>query len=155
MGVIRVGFFLAVLAWVFLGQAAGAKAAQLVILSEEPGKVLTCLPLKAGEPFYFEFVNSIYLAPVRETLVYMEGEGVFIVKVESPSAGVFEYYGLEPDGTGRADLHRKVGEIRIRSHNYENHRLSAGGRSLRLKEIAVGGEPLIIEVRACERGCGP
>jgi hypothetical protein len=155
MGVIRVGFFLAVLAWVLLGPAAGARAAQLVIFGEEPGKVLTCLPLETGKPLYFEFINSIYLAPVRETLVYEEGEGIFIVRVESPSAGVFEYYGLEPDGTGRAELHRKVGEIRIRSHNYENHRLTVGDRTLRLKEIAKGGESLIVEVRACERGCGP
>jgi len=132
----------------------GPSSKQLVFLSEEPERVLACISIETGSPIHLEFINSIYLAPVRETLVYTEADGITIVRVESPSAGVFEYYGLEPDSSGSAELHRKVGRIRIRSSSYENHRLTAGGRTIRLKEIAGGGEPVIVEVRSKEIYCG-
>jgi hypothetical protein len=143
----RAAFPLAMLAWTGLTLAAGTPQRQLVVLGAETKEVRACLPLQEGETFYLEFVNSVYLAPVRESLVYSGGEGIYAVGVESPSAGVFEYYGIEPDGSGRASLHRKVGEIKLRSMSYENHRLSAGGRILRLKDIAAPGEPLVVEVR--------
>jgi hypothetical protein len=140
--------------WAHASAAAGSSARQLVFLSDEPTRVLACIPLEAGAPFYFDFINSIYLAPVRETLVYTEGEGVSIVRVESPSAGVFEYYGLEPDSSGSVELHRSVGKIKIRSNSYENHRLTAGGKTISLKEIVNDGQPIIVEVRTNGTYCG-
>jgi hypothetical protein len=128
------------------GQAASPGSAQIVVWAGEPEKPLVCLPLEEGARFYLDFVNSIYLAPVRETFVYEPAEGVFIVMVESPSAGVFEYYGLVPDKPGVAHLRRPVGEIRIRSHDYENHRLTVGDRSVSFKGLVQGGEPLTIKV---------
>ena len=133
---------------------AGPSVRQLVILSDEPVKVLACLPIETGSPFYLEFINSIYLAPVRETLVYTETDGALITRVESPSAGVFEYYGLEPDSSGSAELHRSVGKIRIRSFNYENHRLTAGGKTIYLKDIVSGGQPVIVEIWKNGTYCG-
>ena len=124
----------------------GVSARQLVILSDEPVKVLACLPIETGSPFYLEFINSIYLAPVRETLVYTEADGILITRVESPSAGVFEYYGLESDSSGSVDLHRKVGKITIRSFSYENHRLTAGGKTIHFKDIVGGGQAVIVEI---------
>ncbi len=155
MGNVRTGILFAALIWAQASYVAGSPALQLVVLSDEPRKVLACMPLEAGAPFDLEFINSIYLAPVKETLVYTEGKGIAIVKVESPSAGVFEYYGLESDHTGVVRLHRSVGEIRIRSHSYENHRLTSGGRTLLFKEIADGGRLLVVEVWAHDRSCGP
>ena len=155
MGIVRTGILIAAFIWAQASYAAGSPALQLVVLNDEPRKVLACLPLEAGAPFYLEFINSIYLAPVKETLVYTEAEGVMVVEVESPSAGVFEYYGLESDRTGVVRLHRSVGEIRIRSHSYENHRLTAGGRTLLFKEITDGGRLLVVEVWAHDRSCGP
>ena len=157
MAGIRAGVVLAVLVWVAVAPASGSSALDLVVLGDEPGsaRVRACIPLEAGEPFFLEFINSIYRAPVKETLVYIAGEGFFVITVESPSQGVFEYYGLETDGTGRADLNRRIGEIRIRSHSYEHHRLTVGARSIGFKSIARGGEPLSIDVRAGDGSCRP
>ena len=133
--------------------AAGPVSIQLVLLSDEPARVLACVPLEPEMPFYLEFINSIYLAPVRETLVYREEDGVSIIRVESPSAGVFEYYGLEPDSSGSAEMNRRVGQIKIRSNNYENHRLTVGGKTIELKKMVDGGQPVIVEVRPGD-ACG-
>jgi hypothetical protein len=129
------------------GQAASPKV-QVVVWAGEPERPLVCLSLEQGARFHLDFVNSIYLAPVRETFVYEPAEGIFIVMVESPSAGVFEYYGLVPDEPGVAHLRRPVGEIRIRSHDYENHRLTVGDRSVSFKGLVKDGEPLTIKVGA-------
>jgi hypothetical protein len=48
-----------------------------------------------------------------------------------------------------------VGEIRLRSHDYENHRLSAGEKSLRLKGLVPDGEPLLVSVRTGLKGLLP
>ena len=114
----------------------------------EPAKVLACLPLGSLTTFHLEFINSIYGALVRETLEYEPVHGISLVKVESPSAGVFEYYGLEPDGPGAARLNRPVGEIRLKSHDYEHHRLTVGDKSIRLKGLVPDGEPLLVSVRS-------
>jgi hypothetical protein len=139
--------------WVFLGIVICSQTAMvarpvvyLAVLSGDSKRVSACLPLEVGMPFYFEFINSIYLAPVRETLVYTESQGVSVVMVESPSAGVFEYYGLQPDGSGSVVLHRRVGDIRIRSHNYENHKLTVGEKTIYFKEFAENGQLVIIKV---------
>ncbi len=117
---------------------------------------LACLPIRAGEEFDLQFINSIYKAPVKETMTYRPGEGIVLIRVESPSAGVFEYYGLPTDGSGQARLHRTVGEFRVRSYDYEHHRLSAGKKSIRLKGLVPDGEPLIVRVapgRSCTIEC--
>lgn len=155
MVLLRLTILLAMLAASGASAAGAATGTSLVVLNGESGKPLACMPIEAGVPFYFDFVNSIYLAPVRETLVYRETEGVSVIRVESPSAGVFEYYGLEPDSTGVAVMHRSVGNIRVRSSSYENHRLTVGGKVLRIKEIAEGGQPILIEVRERSGGCNP
>ena len=155
MAFLRLAILLAMLVVAGVSMAQTSAGTNLVVLNGESGHPLACMPVEAGMPFYFDFINSIYLAPVRETLVYTEGEGVSVIRVESPSAGVFEYYGLEPDRTGIALMHRLVGKIRVRSFSYENHRLTVGGKILRIKEIAEGGQPLLIEVRDRGEGCGP
>jgi hypothetical protein len=147
----RVGWCLVLLACVMLTPLQGP-AASLVLLDGKQGRVLTCLPLEPGEPFSLEFINSIYLAPVKETLVYEPAEGIMIVKVESPSAGVFEYYGLEPDGSGQATLRRPVGDIRLRTMDYVHHRLTVGERRLDLKGLVPDGEPLVVKVLASDCG---
>lgn len=134
--------------------AAGVSPAQLVVAGGQPERKLACLVIRPGEEFALEFINSIYLAPVRETMVYKPGEGIVLVKVESPSAGVFEYYGLPTDGSGKVLISRTIGEIRLRSADYENHRLVVGDRSLRLKGLISDGEPLIIRVEPGE-ACTP
>ena len=155
MALLRLAILSAVLAAFGVSAARPSAGAGLALLNGESGKLLACLPSEAGVPFYFDFINSIYLAPVRETLVYAEAGGVSVIRVESPSAGVFEYYGLEPDSTGVAAMHRSLGKITIRSFSYENHRLTAGGKVLRIKEIAEGGQPILIEVRDRGGACGP
>ncbi len=112
---------LAILIVALGGGCAGKQVACLEVSGEGPERVLTRLPVEPGVPFSLEFINSIYLAPVRETLVYEPPGGISIVMVESPSDGVFEYYGLEPDGTGKALMHRQVGDFKLRSHDYTNH----------------------------------
>ncbi len=134
--------------------AVAGGATHLVVIDSDSGRVLACLPLEAGVPVHFDFVNSIYLAPVRETFVYSETRGIVLVRVESTSAGVFEYYGLPTDGTNVASLDRRIGDdIRIRSLNYENHRLTAGGRVVNFKDFALNGQALNIKIlngRACK-----
>lgn len=132
---------------VALGGCAGNQVACLEFSGEEPERVLTRLPVEPGVPFSLEFINSIYLAPVRETLVYEPPGGISIVMVESPSDGVFEYYGLEPDGTGKALMHRRVGDFKLRSHDYTNHRLTVAGQAIYLKGLVPNGEPISVKVQ--------
>jgi len=131
---------------VALGGCGGNQVVCLEVSGEEPERVLTRLPVEPGVPFSLEFINSIYLAPVRETLVYEASEGISIVMVESPSDGVFEYYGLEPDGTGKALMHRWVGDFKLRSHDYTNHRLTVGGQEIQFKGLVPNGEPILVKV---------
>lgn len=125
----------------------------LDFFEERSDRVLARLPLMPCEPFTLEFINSIYLAPVRETLMYDPSEGISIIMVESPSGGVFEYYGLEPDGTGKALMNRRVGDMKLRSHDYTNHRITVGGRVLNLNGLVPNGEPIIVKVRVNPK-CG-
>jgi hypothetical protein len=147
----QIAIFLAAVASVLTADA--WPCTYLTVSGGEPERVLGCLPLEKGVLFHLEFMNSIYLAPVRETFVYEPSEGICLVKVESPSAGVFEYYRLIPDGPGTALLHRPVGEFRLRSHDYEHHRLTVGEKSLRLKGLVPDGEPLVVRVRTTDDGC--
>jgi hypothetical protein len=128
-------------------------ATQLVISSVERNVMLACVPLAEGGYFSLEFINSIYLAPVRETYRY-EPPAIAVVRVDSPSAGVFEYYGLETDGTGTAELHRTAPELILRSHDYTNHLITVGTRQIYLKGLIPDGEAAIVRVRIGE-GCGP
>ena len=153
MRTVHIGLWLALVACPLMGWAAGPDAC-LVLSGEEPERVLACLPLGAGTPFYLEFVNSLYLVPVRETFVYRAGEGFFVIQVESPSAAVFEYYGLTPEKPGSARLRRSLGEIRLRSMDYRNHRLTVGDKRLALKGVVADGQMLIIRVQPGASG-GP
>jgi hypothetical protein len=149
----RAGLLLVVLlAWP-LTVAAGPDA-WLSLTTDEPERGLACLPLKAGEPFTLEFINSIYLAPVRESYVYEPPEGVFTILVETPHPGVFEYLGLIPEEPGKARLRRKLGDIRLLSSDYQNHRLTVGGTGLRLKGLVPDGQPIILRVLT-DRRCEP
>jgi hypothetical protein len=112
-----------------------------------------CLPLQSGEPFHLDYINSIYLQPVRESFVYEQGEGLFIIQVETPSVGVFEYLGLIPDEPGKARLRRKLGEIRLLSSDYRDHRLIASGTDVRLKGLGPDGLVLILKVLTDRRSC--
>jgi hypothetical protein len=121
----------------------------ITVEAKEPDRIVASLPLQPGEVFYLQFINSIYREPVKETYRYDPDPSGSIVSilVESPSAAVFEYYGLIPDGSGKATVCTRVKEIRVRSHDYRNHRLSTGTRTLVLKGLVLDGEPLIIRVR--------
>jgi len=116
---------------------------------EQPDKIVASLPLQSGEVFHLQFINSIYREPVKESYCYNPDPSgnITAILVESPSAAVFEYYGLVPDGSGMAKVYVKVKEIRVRSHDYLNHRLSTGTSILMLKGLVLDGEPLIIRVR--------
>lgn len=120
-----------------------------MVSDAESGRVVARLPVNPREPIIIEFVNSIYLAPVWETLVYEPQEGLYIVMVESPSEDVFRYYGLESDSTGKVMLHRKVGKVRLRSIDYSSHRIKAGNSTLKLQEVVQGGESLLLDVKDC------
>ena len=125
---------------------AGGPGLFLAVQTGEELSEVACVPLALGTPITLEFVNSIYRAPVRETLRYEPGEGFILVLVESPSAGVFEYYGLEADGTGRAIMRKKVDSVRIKSNDYRDHRLVVGDVVLDFREFAVNGEPVYVKV---------
>jgi hypothetical protein len=118
----------------------------LVLLDGESGKVIARLPFNPQEPITLEFINSIYHAPVRETLILEPPGNLYIVKVESPSQDVFRYYALEPDSTGKVMLHRKVEKVRLRSYDYSTHRITAGNRTLHLKGVVPDGESILLDV---------
>jgi hypothetical protein len=120
-----------------------------VLSGGESGRVIMRLPVHPYEPITFEFINSIYLAPVRETLMFEPPENLYIVMVESPSQDVFRYYGLEPDLAGRVTLHRKVEKVMLRSSDYSNHRIKAGNVTLNFKEVILDGESVHLEVKNC------
>ena len=133
--------------------AAAGPDAWLVLATDGSEKVVACLPLQSGEPFHLEYINSIYLQPVRESFVVEQGEGLFIIRVETPSVGVFEYLGLIPDEPGKARLRRKLGDIRLLSSDYRTHRLTVSGTDIRLKGLGLGGRPLILRVLTDRRSC--
>jgi hypothetical protein len=117
-----------------------------VLSDGESGRVMARLPVIPQEPITLEFMNSIYHAPVRETLMIEPPGNLYIVMVESPSQDVFRYYGLEPDPTGKAMLHRKVEKVRLRSSDYSNHRITTGNRTLNLKGFVQDGESILLDV---------
>jgi hypothetical protein len=147
-----VGGALLLAALTLVPQARGATVC-LVLSGHDPERVLVRLPLEENASFCLEFVNSIYQAPVRETFACQPGGGLYLIRVESPSAGVFEYYGLAPDGSGSAEMRRNLGDIRLLSHDYQHHRLRVGERTVQLKGLVADGQPLTVGVRtgpACE-----
>jgi hypothetical protein len=133
--------------------AAAGPDAWLVLATDGSEKAVACLPLQSGEPFYLDYINSIYLQPVRESYVYQKGEGLFIIRVETPSVGVFEYLGLIPDEPGKARLRLKLGDIRLLSSDYQTHRLTVSGTDIRLKGLATDGLPLVLRVLTDRRSC--
>ncbi len=146
-------FFLLISAFLLIlpaarGEAAGASS-WLTLTAEDSIKPLACLPVGPGEAIVLDYVNSIYRAPVRETLVFSPGEGLVTTQVETPHAGVFEYLGLIPDEPGRARLRRKLGnEIRLLSSDYESHRITIGGAALPLTGLVPDGRPIVLGIRA-------
>jgi len=149
MSSVRTGVCLGLLSLMLL--ATTATAACLVVSAGDGGRTLVSLPVEDGCIVHLDFINSIYLAPVRETFLHETGKGLSIIRVESPSAGVFEYYRLETQGPS-AELYRNVGSIRLRSHDYKDHTITIGTTILHLKEFAAGGDPLTVSVR--DGGCG-
>jgi hypothetical protein len=144
--------------WLLLLSAGPVNAAAgmdiwIVLATERPEKTIACVPLQAGEPFHLDYINSIYQEPVRESFVYEEGEGLFIIQVETPSVGVFEYLGLIPEEPGKARLRLKLEEIRLLSSDYRTHRLRVSGLNLRLRGFGRDGLPLILRVLTDRRSC--
>ncbi|MDD5169655.1 MAG: hypothetical protein PHN75_12615, partial [Syntrophales bacterium] len=104
-------FLLAAAIWIAASPPAWS-AMQLAIIGGEPERELVCLPVEPGTTFHLEFINSIYLAKVRESFEFSPKDGISLVSVESPSFGVFEYYGIErEDGPGKSLINRHVGEM--------------------------------------------
>ena len=153
---IRMGRFAILLAVTLWGLAVRPawSGTCLALTGEEPERTIVTLPIAAGAIFHLEFINSIYLAKVRESFVFNPEDGIFLVSVESPSHGVFEYYGLIPDAMGRVRLNRPIGEIRLKSHDYEHHLLIIGDEQIHLKTCMANGKALIIRVLMGER-CQP
>ena len=139
--------------WV-LGTGTGNADMCLVVLAGSPDREVAALPLGRETDIHLDFINSIYLAPVRETFVYDPAEGLCLTQIETPSAGVFEYYGLVPDPSGRIRMRRPLGPIRLLSHDYQNHWLTVGERRLHFKGLIEDGTPLVLTVRT-EGECGP
>ena len=138
------------LAAMLAGGSSADRGACLAVLSGAPPKRIVCVPVGPGEEFELQFENSIYHAPVRERFIYEPGKGIVLVGVVSPSAGVFEYYGLAPgaggNGSGSAALRRVIGEMRLLSHDYSRHVVRIGGRSISLKGLVLDGAPAKIRV---------
>lgn len=132
----------------FCGSSAWS-ASCLVVSDPESGRIMARFPVNPHESIAFEYINSIYLAPVRETLIYNPPEGLFVVMVESTSEDVFRYYGLEPDSTGKATLCLGIENVRLRSSDYSNHCIKSGKHILNLKEIVPDGESALLDVRDC------
>ncbi len=153
MASVRTGVCLGLMSLMLL--AATATAACLVVSAGDGGGPLVSLPVEGGCIVHLDFVNSIYLAPVRETFLHETGKGLSVIRVESPSAGVFEYYRLESDGPS-AELYRNVGSIHLKSHDYRDHTITVGTTVLHLKDFAAGGDPLTISVHdgVCGSGQG-
>jgi len=150
MGMARLICLAAMLVWLFAARPLWAGAC-VALVGEEPERVLFSLPFEAGATFQLEFVNSIYLARVRESFTVNPEGGISLIRVESPSYGVFEYYDLMPDQPGVAHLNRRIGEIRLLSHSYENHLLIMGDKQIHLREFVGNGKPLIIRIMTGER----
>ena len=134
--------------------APGAYGMQLALVGERPERVLACLPIAAEQPFHLEFVNSIYLTRVRESFTGDPEKGISLIGVESPSYGVFEYYGLVRDASGKSSVRRHIGELRLRSHDYGSHVLIVGERHVHLHQFVGGGRSLILRV-VDEAHCRP
>ncbi len=137
-----------------LSMAGATGAACLNVARGEEAKTVFSVPVKNGAALYLDFVNSVDLAPVRETYQYRAGEGLWMIKVESPSAGVFEYYRIEPGPDNSAALLRHVGTISLRNHDYWNHVLTVDGKIIPLRGLAMPGELVTIAVndaKECER----
>ena len=145
-----IGLVFAVGMWILPGVAA---ALCLTVEAEDPQRVVASLYLEPGGVFSLQFINSIYLAPVKETYRYVPPEGIAAVLVESPSAGVFEYYGLTPDRAGASAVYATAREIRVRSSDYSNHRLSTSAKDISLQGLVPDGDPMIIRVRD-DKACG-
>lgn len=126
------------------GTAAAQPAVQLWTL--DAPRLVFSAGLEAGQAFTLEHQNSIYLAPVRETYRLGPQGGLRQIALESPSAGVFEYYGFDPPAAGRVLLEQSVGPIRLRSMSYEHHRLLLGERIINLKDLVQAGQPLLLKV---------
>lgn len=119
---------------------------------EDEGGPAYCMPIREGCRFHFDFVNSIYLMHVRETFLFDRHDGFILAGIESPSPGVFEYYGLPTDGTGKAEMRRRVGHhVRLRSRDYRNHRITVDGTFFTLGTMFRGGETVIIQAGSCSR----
>jgi hypothetical protein len=141
------------LLWILTASTAWP-AMHLALIGGEPERVLACIPADSGKTMHLEFINSIYQAKVRESFELHPTEGLILISVESPSPGVFEYYGMMTDGSGKAALRRPVGAIRLRSHDYRNHRLIVGAQEIPLRPFIENGRPLMIRVMT-GNGCLP
>ena len=125
---------------------AAMPAPHIVVLAGNSEALLVKLPLGESCGFRLEFMNSIYNAPVKETLTAGPDGMITVSVIESSSAGVFEYYGLQTDGTGRAVIRRTFQELRILSHDYGRHRIGSDLVTIDLKDFAVNGSPVVIRV---------
>ncbi|MCA1987537.1 MAG: hypothetical protein LDL07_00105 [Desulfarculus sp.] len=121
-------------------------AASLHLWAGEPARAVLTLKSEPAQTFQLEHRNSIYDAPVRETYRLGPAGRLVQVELESPSAGVFEYYGFDPPQTGKVSLDREVSVIRLRSTSYQDHLLRVGGRTIRLQDLAQPGQVLGLEV---------
>jgi hypothetical protein len=117
----------------------------------EPERLAKRFPLNPGTCFSLEHRNSIYEAPVRETFCFYPPRGLVLTRVESPSAGVFEYYGLEADEKGACRLFRPLASIRLRSMDYAHHRLFIGDRVISLAGWVKSGQRLVLKMALAKK----
>ena len=77
------------------------------------GEILWEHPLAVSEPVNLVHRNSIYGTLVRETLQVKEDGALWLVRIQSQSPAVLEYYGLEATTADWIDLTRRIDSFQV------------------------------------------
>ncbi|MEW6187488.1 MAG: hypothetical protein AB1585_17290 [Thermodesulfobacteriota bacterium] len=132
-----------------LGQA----AFHLQVRVLPSGEILWERPLAVSEPIILMHRNSIYGVTVRETLQLKENGALWLVRIQSPSPAVLEYYGLEAATADWIDLCRRIGSLQVLVTSAGEFRLEFTNEAFPLSQRVAEGSR--IEIRAVPHVRGP